>query len=108
MTCDIRLIRQQFTSYNSENRTYQVDHQVFWEVGSWQIGELFAEHYLITNQWQPVCSAKFAEYCQSLIKDGKDDCQEYPKGALRAVVKYLEELDEGIRYKSNWFVTLDY
>jgi hypothetical protein len=108
MGCDVFLIRQKFTSHEGEKCIDLVEHEVFWDVKSWQIGELFANHYLIVNQWQPVCITEFAEFCKCLIEDGKDDYGEYPDGALKAVVEDLEELDEGIRFKSNWFVTLDF
>ena len=58
--------------------------------------------------WTSVCPDEFAELCKQMIADGEDDCCEYPDGALKAVVEELAELDDETKWKSDWYITLDY
>ena len=108
MGCDVFLFRKEYVSYDCETQTDLVKQQKFWKVNSWQLGSLFGEYYGIENEWKSVYPDEFIQFCKDLIDQGEDDCAEYPDGALKAVVEDLEELDDQVKYKSDWFVTMDY
>jgi len=108
MGCDVYLFRKEYVSYDRETKTDLVKQQKFWHVQSWQLGSLFGGYYGIENEWKSVCPDEFILFCKDLIDQGEDDCAEYPDGALKAVVEDLEELDDQVKYQSDWFVTMDY
>ena len=48
------------------------------------------------------------DLAQDLIDEGKEDCGEYPDGALKALLDDFDDLDEDLRNNSCWFLTMDY
>ena len=108
MGCDVYLFRKEYVSYDSETQTSLVKQQRFWDVKSWKLGIAFAEKIGADAAWRSVCPDEFAELCKQMIADGEDDCLEYPDGALKAVVEDLSELDDETKFKSDWFITMDY
>ena len=102
------LFRKECISYDGETRTQLVKSNLFWDVKSYKLGIAFAEILGADTGWTSVCPDEFAELCKQMITNGEDDCCEYPNSALRAVVKDLSELDDETKWKSDWFITLDY
>ena len=101
MGCDIYLFRKDACSES-------LDHgEIFWEVKSWDLGYELAlvgmgDHY------QAICLDVLHELAQDLIHKGKEDCGEYPDGALKALLEDLGDLDQDQRFNSLWYLTMDY
>ena len=105
---DVMLFRKEYISYDKETKTDLIKQQNFWSVCSSKLGIAFAETLDADADWKSVCPDEFAELCKQMIADGEDDCCEYPDGALKAVVEDLAGLDEETKWKSDWYITLDY
>ena len=108
MGCDVMLFRKEYISYDKETKTDLIKQQQFWSVCSSELGSSFAQTLDADTGWTSVCPNEFAELCKQMIADGEDDCCEYPNGALQAVVGELAELDDETKWKSDWYITLDY
>lgn len=102
------LFRKEYISYDKETETDLIKQQMFWSVKSAELGIAFAQTLGADTYWLSICPDKFAELCKQMIADGEDDCREYPDGALKAVVEELAELDDETKWKSDWYITLDY
>ncbi len=108
MGCDVYLFRKEYVSYDAETKTDLIKQQKFWQVCSSELGIAFAETLDAGTDWKSICPDEFVELCKGIIADGEDDCREYPDGALKAVVEDLEKLDDDVKWKSDWFITMDY
>ena len=101
MGCDIYLFRKDASSKSSDHG------EIFWDTKSWDLGyELgsfgFGDHY------QEICEDVLRELTQDLIDKGNEDYTEYPDGALKALLKNLDDLEEDLRINSIWYLTMDY
>ena len=108
MGCDVMLFRKEYISYDEETKTDFIKQQNFWSVKSSELGSSFAQTLGADTYWLSICPDEFAELCKQMIADGQDDCCEYPDGALNAVVEDLAGLDDEMKWKSDWYITLDY
>ena len=108
MGCDVMLFRKESISCDKETQTKIIKSNLFWDVKSYKLGIAFAEMIGADTGWTSVCPDEFVELCKQMIADGEDDCREYPDGALKAVVEELAELDDETKWKSDWYITLDY
>ena len=108
MGCDVMLLRNRTISFERETQTQVINSNLFWDVKSYKLGIAFAEILGANTGWTPVCPDGFAELCMQMIADGEDDFGEYPDGALRAVVEDLSKLDDETKWRSDWFITMDY
>ena len=102
------LLRNRTISFERETQTQVINSNLFWDVKSYKLGIAFAEILGANTGWTPVCPDEFAELCMQMIADGEDDFCEYPDGALRAVVEDLSKLNDETKWRSDWFVTMDY
>ena len=108
MGCDVMLFRKKCFFYDEKTKASLVETELFWDVKSSKLGIAFAEKIGVDTSWMSVCPDAFAELCKQMIADGEDDCCEYPDGALKAVVEDLAGLDDKTKWKSDWYITLDY
>ena len=108
MGCDVMLFRKEYISYDKETKTDLVKQQNFWSAQSSELGSSFAQTLGADTSWLSICPDEFVELCKQMIADGEDDCCEYPDGALKAVVEDLGELDDETKWKSDWYITMDY
>ena len=108
MGCDVMLFRKESISYDSKTKTQLIKSNLFWDVKSYKLGIAFAEILGADTGWTSVCPDEFADLCMQMIADGEDDFCEYPDGALRAVVEDLSKLNDETKWRSDWFITMDY
>ena len=101
MGCDIYVFRKDASSESSDHG------EIFWDVKSWDLGYEFG-CVGIDNHYQKISEDQLRELAQDLIDKGKEDCGEYPDGALKALLEDLDDLDEDLRNNSCWFLTMDY
>lgn len=101
MGCDIYVFRKDASSESSDHG------EIFWDVKSWDLGYELA-CVGIGNHYQEISEDQMRELAQELIDEGKEDCVEYPDGALKALLNDLDDLNEDLRNNSCWFLTMDY
>ena len=101
MGCDIYLFRKDAISESTDHG------EVFWDVNSWDLGYELTS-FGIGTHYQEMPEDEVRELAQDLIDDGKEDSTEYPDGALKALIKNLDDLDEDLRNNSLWYLTLSY
>ena len=102
------LFRKEYISYDEETKTDLIKQQNFWSVCSSELGIAFAVTLDADTDWKSVCPDEFAELCMKMMIDSADDYCAYSVDALLEVVEDLAELDDETKWKSDWYITMDY
>ena len=70
---------------------------------------MFAQRYRLDNCIKLLVDIdELMEFCQSCIEEGDDDCCEYEDGAFKYLLDRLEELDQEVKDRSDWYLSMSY